>query len=130
GCAVLRPHGCTGSLVGGCRARPLPGHHLASATARQPGGPGARTHRRRRRPCRPDAASAEITAAGAHRGPSAFVGLLRRAMPNLPHRQLRTLGRSAATLTLLALCATGRAADWQMSLDTRAVTSDAGRSFL
>src|SRR5882672_955254 len=128
-CAVLRPHGCTGSLVGGCCARPLPGHHLAPATAREPGGPRARADRRRRRPCRPDAASAEITAAGADRGPSALVGLLRRAMPNFLHLQ-RTLGRSAATLTLLALVATGRAADWQMSLDTRLVTSDAGRSFM
>jgi hypothetical protein len=50
-------------------------------------------------------------------------------MPSLPYIQ-RTLCRSAATLTLLALAATGRAADWQMSLDTRLVTSDAGRSFM
>ena len=50
-------------------------------------------------------------------------------MPSLPHIP-RTLCRSAATLTLLALVATGRAADWQMSLDTRLVTSDAGRSFM
>src|ERR1700726_1141646 len=40
-----------------------------------------------------------------------------------------TLCRSAALL-LLALAVTGRAADWQMSLDTRLVTSDAGRSFM
>ena len=53
-------------------------------------------------------------------------------MPSFAHiqRLLRTLCRSAATLTLLALVATGRAADWQMSLDTRLVTSDAGRSFM
>ncbi len=53
-------------------------------------------------------------------------------MPSLPHlqRPRRQRCRSAATLTLLALVATGRAADWQMSLDTRLVTSDAGRSFM
>jgi hypothetical protein len=50
-------------------------------------------------------------------------------MPSLPHIQ-RTLCRSVATLTLLALAAAGRAADWQMSLDTRLATSDAGRSFM
>ena len=50
-------------------------------------------------------------------------------MPSFAHLE-RTLCRSAATLTLLALVATGRAADWQMSLDTRLVTSDAGRSFM
>src|ERR1700680_3818993 len=50
-------------------------------------------------------------------------------MPSAPHIK-PTLLRSAATLTLLALVATGRAADWQMSLDTRLVTSDAGRSFM
>src|SRR5882762_4601741 len=140
-CGVLRPHRRTGSLVGGRSARPLPGHHLAPAIARERSGRGARTHRRRRRPLRPDAASAEIPAVRADRGPSAFVGLLRHVMPSLPHiqrpgrqrgarRLLRTLCRSAATLTLLALAATGLAADWQMSLDTRLVTSDAGRSFM
>jgi hypothetical protein len=53
-------------------------------------------------------------------------------MPNLSRiqRLLGTLCRSAATITLLALAASGRAADWQMSLDTRMVTSDAGRSFM
>jgi hypothetical protein len=58
------------------------------------------------------------------------VGLLRR-VPKLPHRRplLPTLCRSAALL-LLALAVTGRAADWEASLDTRLVTSDAGRSFM
>jgi len=53
-------------------------------------------------------------------------------MPNLPYiqRPLRTLCRSAAMISLLALAATGRAADWEMSFDTRLVTSDAGRSFM
>ena len=53
-------------------------------------------------------------------------------MPNLPHiqRPLRTRCRSAAMIILLALAATGRAADWEMSLDARLVTSDAGRSFM
>ena len=53
-------------------------------------------------------------------------------MPNLLHiqRLLGTVCRSAAMITLLALAATGRAADWEMSLDTRLVTSDAGRSFM
>jgi hypothetical protein len=50
-------------------------------------------------------------------------------MPGVPHI-LPILCRSAATITLLVLAATGRAADWQMSLDTRLVTSDAGRSFM
>src|SRR2546421_3449882 len=131
-CAVLRPHRCTGGLVGRCAARPLPGLDLAPATARKRSGPGARTHRRRRRPRRPPASPAEIAAARADRGPSAFVGLLRRTMPKLPHirRLLRTRCRSAALITLLALTASGRAADWEMSLDTRLVSSDAGRSFM
>jgi len=53
-------------------------------------------------------------------------------MPKLPHRQALppTLCRSAALITLLALCVTGRAADWELSLDTRLVSSDAGRSFM
>ena len=53
-------------------------------------------------------------------------------MPNLPYiqRPLRTLCRSAAMISLLALAATGRAADWEMSLDTRLVSSNAGRSFM
>jgi len=53
-------------------------------------------------------------------------------MPKLPHirRLLRTRCRSAALITLLALTASGRAADWEMSLDTRLVSSDAGRSFM
>ena len=40
-----------------------------------------------------------------------------------------TLARSAAMITLLALAlaVTGRAADWEMSLDGRLLTSDAGR---
>ena len=41
-----------------------------------------------------------------------------------------TLSRGASMITLLAMAVTGRAADWQVSLDTRAVTSDAGRSFM
>ncbi len=53
-------------------------------------------------------------------------------MPKLPHRQALppTLCRSAALITLLALCVTSRAADWELSLDTRLVSSDAGRSFM
>jgi len=53
-------------------------------------------------------------------------------MPNPPHLQvpLRARCPSAALLTLLALAATSRAADWEMSLDTRLVSSDAGRSFM
>jgi hypothetical protein len=41
-----------------------------------------------------------------------------------------SLSRSASMITLMALAVTGRAADWELSLDTRAVTSDAGRSFM
>jgi hypothetical protein len=41
-----------------------------------------------------------------------------------------SLWRTAAMIILIALAVTGRAADWQVSLDTRAVTSDAGRSFM
>ncbi len=53
-------------------------------------------------------------------------------MPKLPHRQALppTLCRCAALITLLALCVTGRAADWELSLDTRLVSSDAGRAFM
>jgi hypothetical protein len=53
-------------------------------------------------------------------------------MPGVPYiqRLLHTRCRSAAMITLLALAATGQAADWQVSLDTRLVTSDAGRSFM
>src|SRR5256885_572156 len=121
-----------GRRVDGRPARPLPSLCLASATARERSGPGARAHSRRRRPRRPPASPAEIAAARADHGPPAFVGLLRRMMPNLPHiqRPLRTRCRSAAMISLLALAATGRAADWEMSLDARLVTSDAGRSFM
>jgi len=41
-----------------------------------------------------------------------------------------SLWRSAAMIILLAMAVTGRAAEWELSLDTRAVTSDAGRSFM
>ena len=53
-------------------------------------------------------------------------------MPNLPSMQrlLRTLCLGTAMLTVLALATTGRAADWQVSLDTRLLTSDAARSFM
>src|SRR5207237_8067194 len=74
----------------------------------------------------------EVAVAAASLRPSPFVGRLRRTMPNLPHRQALppTLCRCAALITLLALCVTGRAADWELSLDTRLVSSDAGRSFM
>jgi hypothetical protein len=49
-------------------------------------------------------------------------------MPKLPH--LQALLPSATMISLLALAVTARAADWELSLDTRAVTSDAGRSFM
>jgi len=38
-----------------------------------------------------------------------------------------TRSRSAAMIILLAMAVTGRAADWEMSLDARLLTSDAGR---
>ena len=43
---------------------------------------------------------------------------------------MASLWRTAAMIILIALAVTGRAADWQVSLDTRLMTSDAGRSFM
>ncbi|HEY0767130.1 MAG TPA: hypothetical protein VGD47_04170 [Steroidobacteraceae bacterium] len=54
----------------------------------------------------------------------------RAARPRCARRLLATPGRSAAAITLLALAATGQAADWQLSLDTRLVSSDAASSFM
>ena len=53
-----------------------------------------------------------------------------------PSRRQRTRRATHITLTLLALCALlaisagSRAADWQASLDTRLVSSDAGHSLM
>src|SRR5437763_725699 len=122
-------HALAGAVVA---ARPLPREHLAPAHARDGSGPRARAHGRGRRPRGADRAPRQVAAAGADHRPSAFVGLLRRTMPKLPHRQALppTLYRSAALITLLALCVTGRAADWELSLDTRPVSQDAGRAFM